>query len=324
MLLTVMYVLNDLLILMRKKKSRRRSKSSKRRNTGIAPANDPSKYISKAEIEDVLECPVCYKSIMDPPIYECDSEIMHALCQNCHDTLFQEGSPCPECRGKLTKRRSRLAEKLVEKLPKIFCKFEGCTFARADAEAVKHHEDNMCSGRMISCFMCLDEEQGLDQEPYLYPLGAYIDHVTRAHSVVTYTVHGFSGEGQNFPFSTAQNELVETVFRLEEGGRNYHFLFYHINNPNSGCFLFWMTFVGPRDEADKFEFRLRIHSYEALRKGRTEYLLDSYRRCVPCNISYHEMMMMQEFLAVDSEIIERAVRGNRDKILKICLTITQS
>ena len=37
---------------------------------------------SWSELKDALECPVCLKVIMDPPIYSCEN--LHGLCYRSH------------------------------------------------------------------------------------------------------------------------------------------------------------------------------------------------------------------------------------------------
>ena len=81
-------------------------------------------------IKETLECPVCMKTITDPPVFLCEKG--HELCNPCREQLKSEGKPCPVCRGKLIDARNWALEKLLKKLPQSRCKNNGCTFERAD------------------------------------------------------------------------------------------------------------------------------------------------------------------------------------------------
>ena len=45
-------------------------------------------------------------------------------------------------------------ENLLEQLPKIKCKNEGCTYERSDSRLVKRHEDEECRERLGRCEIC--------------------------------------------------------------------------------------------------------------------------------------------------------------------------
>ena len=51
------------------------------------------------DLEDTLECPVCLRIFLDPPVYYCENQ--HPLCSKCHQPLFKESKPCPICRGQV-------------------------------------------------------------------------------------------------------------------------------------------------------------------------------------------------------------------------------
>ena len=98
-----------------------------------------------------LECPVCLETIKDPPVYLCEKG--HGMCQTCREPLKAQDKPCPVCRGKLLDTRSLAVENMLEQLPKIKCKNEGCTFERSDDQLVKRHEDE-CRERPVKCEFC--------------------------------------------------------------------------------------------------------------------------------------------------------------------------
>ena len=102
-------------------------------------------------IKETLECPVCQKTITDPPVFLCEKG--HELCNPCREQLKSEGKPCPVCRGKLIDARSWAVEKLLKKLPQTRCKNNGCNFERSDEELVKKHEKE-CTRRPVKCECC--------------------------------------------------------------------------------------------------------------------------------------------------------------------------
>ena len=62
---------------------------------------------------------------------------------------------CPVCRGRLANSRSLAFEKLLAKLPKTKCRYEDCQFKRADVDVVYQHEIG-CLFRLVECGNCQD------------------------------------------------------------------------------------------------------------------------------------------------------------------------
>ena len=60
------------------------------------------------DLEDTLECPVCLRIFLDPPVYYCENQ--HPLCSKCHQPLFKESKPCPICRGQVCSWGTKLFE----------------------------------------------------------------------------------------------------------------------------------------------------------------------------------------------------------------------
>ena len=106
-----------------------------------------------AELEDALECPVCLKTILDPPIHQCENG--HCYCSSCHGPIKNEGEECPVCRGQLINGRNLMVAKMLEKLPKTKCRYEDCQFKRADVDVVYQHEIG-CLFRLVECGNCQD------------------------------------------------------------------------------------------------------------------------------------------------------------------------
>ena len=64
-----------------------------------------------------LECPVCWETIKDPPVYLCEKG--YALCQACREPLKAQDKPCPVCRGKLVDTRNLAVENMLEQLQQL-------------------------------------------------------------------------------------------------------------------------------------------------------------------------------------------------------------
>ena len=76
---------------------------------------------------------------------------MHPLCFTCWKKVYQGGEgKCPTCRGKLSDKRNIPLEKILEKLDKKKCKFDGCPFERNSSALVTEHEEN-CSHKTFKC-----------------------------------------------------------------------------------------------------------------------------------------------------------------------------
>ena len=63
---------------------------------------------------------------------------------------------------KLTENRSFVIEKIIDKFPKTPCKFEGCSFNKADRELVIYHEIG-CANRLVACGLCESAQVNLSR-----------------------------------------------------------------------------------------------------------------------------------------------------------------
>ena len=70
--------------------------------------------------KDILECPVCFATIKQTPIYQCRNG--HVICKNCHPRL----RTCPTCRDGPISQRNRKIEEIVESVTQIEIKTMGC------------------------------------------------------------------------------------------------------------------------------------------------------------------------------------------------------
>jgi len=79
------------------------------------------------------------------------------MCDVCHERLFaKRDASCPECRGSLTDKKNLFMEKILGELPQTGCKYAGCTYAKADVNRVKRHQDDCCH-RLVQCHQCGSE-----------------------------------------------------------------------------------------------------------------------------------------------------------------------
>ena len=117
----------------------------------MSSARKKRKVSLPAWVAKSLECPVCLETIKDPPIFQCEKG--HGLCQTCREPLKAQNKPCPVCRGKLVDTRCLAVENILEQLPKVKCKYEGCTFERSNGDLVKEHEDE-CREKPVKCETC--------------------------------------------------------------------------------------------------------------------------------------------------------------------------
>ena len=84
-----------------------------------------------------------YPKFKKKSTFQCQAT--HPLCYSCWKKLYKGGKgKCPTCRGKLSDKRIIPLEKILEKLEKKKCKFDGCNFERNNPALVADHEEN-CS-----------------------------------------------------------------------------------------------------------------------------------------------------------------------------------
>ncbi len=94
-----------------------------------------------AEIQSLLECPVCLTIPRDLPIPSCPSG--HIVCQTCRPQVMN----CPTCRQKMPKNnRNTLAGSIIEQFEHK-CRHRGCNI-KMKLPRLKIHENN-CSSEKI-------------------------------------------------------------------------------------------------------------------------------------------------------------------------------
>ena len=265
-------------------------------------------------LKEALECPVCWETIREPPIYMCGSALAHSLCSKCHGQV----SECPICRGKLTDKRSHALENLIKKLPKASCRNDGCSFSDSDEELVRKHAEEECNYRIVAC---LCEEQ--------VKLNNLVSHCKSAHQsqrpkslepmklsyfrkVRTLISPLKRGEG------TTLGVVAPYEVKVNNGKKNAVFLMNWTIERN--CLIFWMSFVGPKAEAKNFKYSIKIRNFHNV--ASTEYVYEGARACVPCDISQAEMKEQRCGILIDRKLVLQS--ADYEDVLHYCIQIDQS
>jgi len=225
-----------------------------------------------------FECPVCLESMTDAPIFQCDNSLSHSICSKCHGTLKKARKQCPVCKANLSNRRNLTSEKIVEKLPKVQCKLEGCSIKKSEGEAVKRHEEN-CEYRHIPCAHCDDK----------VPLKNIAEHVNVHNGNRTSTLRGFSTSMNARISTTLVNGQI--VYRVEANDQPRFLSNWQVSEDGITMY-YWIAFVGPKESAKNFMYTLKVGEPN----GAGRYLFKGTRRCVPCDLSHAEMKQFNAVL----------------------------
>jgi len=259
-----------------------------------------------------LECPVCLETIKDPPIYLCEKG--HGLCQTCRTPLKAQKKPCPVCRGKLTDARSLGLENILDQLPKIKCKNEGCTFKRSDGQLVKRHEDEECRERPIKCELC----------PEPIAMSKLWGHLQTKHARIPLPYQNL-GEEVGYIWQTNLDKYIN----IQPFGKVNNDLEFIVNwkSYDTNAVMFWLSFCGSQDEARQYEYTIKIKSSADFKAGRTKYLLIGTGDCLSCDLSQEDVKQKKkmseaaEVMLVPKDILRKAAEGHDQKKLQGSLVI---
>jgi len=251
-------------------------------------------------VKEALECPVCLEMVQETPVFMCGNDITHSFCKKCYDLLFSQGLKCPVCREALTRNRNLALEKMVQSLPKLPCKNEGCSFQNTDPQVVKKHQEEECEHRNISCFQC-DE---------VISLSKLAEHLASTHEGRSDPLV-LSGEvkicrdkfmNKNGYFATSLKTL--NSYEITRDGKTTLFV---MNTVNDEKFLyFWVAFCGPKYQAEKFKYTMKVASAKDVNVGRLRFLFEGTRPCVPCDISLHEVIEEGACIIINEKLIQQA------------------
>jgi len=260
-----------------------------------------------------LECPVCLETIKDPPIYLCEKG--HGLCQTCRTPLKAQKKPCPVCRGKLTEARNLGLENILDQLPKIKCKNEGCTFERSDGQLVKRHEDEECSERPVSCELCL--------EPVPVAMSKLWGHLVTTHARKPLAENGNLGDEWCFLTHINVQPNIQPIGKVNN---DLEFIF-NWQSYDANSIMFWLTLCGSQEEAKQYEYTIKIKSSADLKAGRMKFLLTGTGDCLSCDLSHEDVKKKKkksaatEVMLFPKDILRKAAEGHDEKQLQWNLMI---
>jgi len=252
-----------------------------------------------------LECPVCLESIQDPPIYLCEKG--HPLCQTCREPLKTQEKPCPVCREKLTDVRNVTVESMLEELPKTKCKNEGCAFQRSNVQLVKSHE-NKCTERPIKCEICL--------EPIA--LSKLVGHLESKHDKAL--IGNPPKLGEEWWLWSILEKGITYQTPLRKVDDDLQFIFNRVSY-DENVWMFWVSFCGPQEGANEYEYTVKIASSAATKAGRSEFLASATMECIPCDMSYEEVKKKAAGVLFPQKLLDKAREGEVENRLEWTLSI---
>jgi len=253
-------------------------------------------------LDETLECPVCRKTIQDPPVFQCEKG--HELCNPCREQIKAEGKPCPVCRGKLTDTRALAVERMLEQMPKTKCKQDGCTFAKSNAQLVKEHEEKECKLRPVKCEHCKQS----------VALSQLHDHLAANHKIPC----PFTGLVAENKLKIDLSANVRTFFQwpLVRVNNDLEFI---LNGKyfNTNLLMLWVSFVGTQLEAKEYEYSIKIISGTELKNnGKIEYLFTGGRECNSCDLSHEDVKESGRSVFLNRALLEEAAAdvNNKDRL----------
>ena len=233
---------------------------------------------------------------MDPPIYQCEKG--HGMCSRCRETIKAQNKPCPVCRLKLTDARNVVVEHILEQLPKIKCKHEGCHFKRSDPQQVKIHEEEECRERPVMCLSC--------QTPIA--MSKLFGHLETKHG---WKPLCYTSLGQEFLFKFRTN--LQQGFCPLVKVNDLQFI---VNREpyDENIVMFWISLNGSAKEANKYEYTLRLWN-----KDRTKVLALKSTECLSTAMSLDNVKRKATALFVTLDDMKEA--ESNDKKLRWTVVI---
>ena len=132
---------------------------------------------------------------------------------------------------------------MLEQLPKIKCKNEGCTFEKSNGQLVRRHEDE-CMERPVKCEDC--------KEPVA--MSKLVGHLQTKHhrQPLTYT-----NLGEEWWYSVVLE--WNGSYPLTKVNNDLQFLF-NWKGYDANAKIFWISLYGTPQEAKKYEYTIKIVS----------------------------------------------------------------
>ena len=213
-----------------------------------------AEYAMIANLKKALECPVCFYTPNNGPLYQCENG--HILCSGCIEKVQE----CPQCRAKLpaTKIRCLLGEQQLEWLPKK-CKYShnGCDFEQMPSKKpskkqVLNEHETECEHRNVECTItaCIKK----------VPLSKLLLHLKTAPHMAPNEVNGglvdskFTIRAENLQESEKWTSWVSTHLTLNKEKEFYSEC---VRSP-TGVFFLWVYIIGTPNEEEEFTYTITL------------------------------------------------------------------
>lgn len=268
--------------------------------TSISSSTSGSITMRMECLKSLLECPICLDVPRSAPIYQCTSG--HIVCNKCHPRL----SFCGICRKPLLDgNRSRIAEKMLEQLPRT-CQFKeyGCDLECSKEEIELHEEE--CEYKLVPCVhLCCQEEVSLN---YLL---AHIEirHNLRSNRGSSFH-EGSYGVEQNQFRSSRSVSWYPRILCIEE----VKFVT-ELHRSKAGKWTLWIYYVGAKkNDARKYICQIKLISVD------DEDELTYSGKVVPVGIMKEDISTMGYGLTFSDEMAFR-FWNKRDKSIKYSVKV---
>merc|ERR1711974_176370 len=225
-------------------------------------------------------------------------------CQTCREPLKVQDKSCPVCRGKLTDARNLGLENILDQLPKIKCKNEGCTYERSDGQLVKRHEDKECRERPVKCEVCKKA----------ISLSKLVGHLETKHDKQPLPYRNL-GEERCFGSRFLSADKICSQHPLSKVNNDLEFMV-NWKSYDANAVMFWISLCGTPKEAKEYEYTIKIESSADGKAGRIKFLLTGTGNCLASDVSHEDVQKNpKEVMLFSIDILERAAEGN-DKELE--------
>ena len=192
-----------------------------------------------------------------------------------------------------------VVENILEQLPKIKCKHEGCHFKRSDPQQVKIHEEEECRQRPVTCAICLD---------WKIAMSKLFGHLETKHG---WKPLCYTSLGQEFLFKFRTN--LQQGFCPLVKVNDLQFI---VNREpyDENIVMFWISLNGSAKEANKYEYTLRLWN-----KDRTKVLALKSTECLSTAMSLDNVKRKATALFVTLDDMKEA--ESNDKKLRWTVVI---
>ncbi|PIA25859.1 hypothetical protein AQUCO_10500002v1 [Aquilegia coerulea] len=217
-------------------------------------------------VHELLECPVCTKS-MFPPIHQCPNG--HTLCSNCKLRVHNH---CPTCRYEMGNIRCLALEKVAESL-ELPCKYQnhGCLDVFPYYSKLKHEQ--LCRFRPYNCPYAGSECPVTGDIPTLV---AHLknDHKVDMHDGCTFNHRYVKSNPQEVENAT----WMLTVFNCF--GQHFCLHFEAFLSGAAPVYMAFLRFMGDDNDAKNFSYSLEVggNGRKLLWQGVPRSIRDSHKK----------------------------------------------